>query len=93
MSVVDTLGLPVKFIGVGETAEDLQPFDPEVRARPYVCTQQWHVGSLFRTTVQPTCSLSTQRRVTVLKEAVQRVSFCHMSRSCGIVPAYESGGK
>lgn len=24
------MGLPVKFIGVGETAEDLQPFDPEV---------------------------------------------------------------
>ncbi len=31
VSVVDQLGLPVKFIGVGETAEDLQPFDPEVR--------------------------------------------------------------
>ncbi|GLI62591.1 hypothetical protein VaNZ11_005267 [Volvox africanus] len=27
VSVVDQLGLPVKFIGVGETAEDLQPFD------------------------------------------------------------------
>lgn len=32
VSVVDTLGLPVKFIGVGETAEDLQPFDPEAFA-------------------------------------------------------------
>ncbi|KAG2485732.1 hypothetical protein HYH03_015541 [Edaphochlamys debaryana] len=29
VSVVDQLGLPVKFIGVGETAEDLQPFDAE----------------------------------------------------------------
>ncbi|KAG2425447.1 hypothetical protein HXX76_013657 [Chlamydomonas incerta] len=32
VSVVDQLGLPVKFIGVGETAEDLQPFDPEAFA-------------------------------------------------------------
>ena len=29
VSVVDELGVPVKFIGVGETADDLQPFDPE----------------------------------------------------------------
>lgn len=29
VSVVDELGLPVKFVGVGETVEDLQPFDPE----------------------------------------------------------------
>lgn len=28
VSVVDELGLPVKFVGVGETADDLQPFDP-----------------------------------------------------------------
>ena len=28
VSVVDELGLPVKFVGVGETLEDLQPFDP-----------------------------------------------------------------
>eukprot|EP00798_Chlamydomonas_sp_ICE-L_P015652 gene15652-21759_t len=27
VSVVDQLGIPVKFIGVGETVEDLQPFD------------------------------------------------------------------
>jgi fused signal recognition particle receptor len=27
VSVVDQLKLPVKFIGVGETPEDLQPFD------------------------------------------------------------------
>jgi fused signal recognition particle receptor len=27
VSVVDQLGLPVKFIGVGEKADDLQPFD------------------------------------------------------------------
>ena len=27
VSVVDELGLPVKFIGVGETIDDLQPFD------------------------------------------------------------------
>ncbi|PNH08219.1 Cell division protein FtsY, chloroplastic [Tetrabaena socialis] len=32
VSVVDQLGLPVKFIGVGETAEDLQPFDAEAFA-------------------------------------------------------------
>ena len=29
VSVVDELRLPVKFIGVGETVEDLQPFDAE----------------------------------------------------------------
>ena len=29
VSVVDELGLPIKFVGVGETVEDLQPFDPE----------------------------------------------------------------
>jgi fused signal recognition particle receptor len=29
VSVVDELGLPVKFVGVGEAIEDLQPFDPE----------------------------------------------------------------
>lgn len=27
VSVVDDLGLPVKFVGVGEGLEDLQPFD------------------------------------------------------------------
>jgi fused signal recognition particle receptor len=27
VSVVDQLGLPVKFVGVGEGLEDLQPFD------------------------------------------------------------------
>lgn len=27
VSVVDELGLPVKFVGVGETVEDLQPFN------------------------------------------------------------------
>lgn len=27
VSVVDELGIPVKFVGVGETADDLQPFD------------------------------------------------------------------
>ena len=27
VSVVDELGLPVKFVGVGEGIEDLQPFD------------------------------------------------------------------
>ena len=32
ISVVDQLGLPVKFIGVGETAEDLQPFVAETFA-------------------------------------------------------------
>ncbi|KAL4539593.1 hypothetical protein Ndes2526A_g02620 [Nannochloris sp. 'desiccata'] len=29
VSVVDELGVPVKFVGVGEGIEDLQPFDPE----------------------------------------------------------------
>lgn len=29
VSVVDVLGIPVKFIGVGETLEDLQPFNPD----------------------------------------------------------------
>ena len=29
VSVVDALGVPVKFVGVGEGLEDLQPFDPE----------------------------------------------------------------
>lgn len=28
VSVVDELKLPVKFVGVGETVDDLQPFDP-----------------------------------------------------------------
>ena len=29
VGVVDALGVPVKFLGVGEGIEDLQPFDPE----------------------------------------------------------------
>ena len=29
VSVVDQLGVPVKFVGVGETADDLQPFNAE----------------------------------------------------------------
>lgn len=29
VSVVDELGLPIKFVGVGETVEDLQPFNAE----------------------------------------------------------------
>jgi fused signal recognition particle receptor len=29
VSVVDQLGIPVKFVGVGEGIEDLQPFDPK----------------------------------------------------------------
>ena len=29
VSVVDELGLPIKFVGVGETLGDLQPFDAE----------------------------------------------------------------
>ncbi len=28
VSVVDELGVPVKFVGVGEGVEDLQPFQP-----------------------------------------------------------------
>lgn len=27
--MVDELGIPVKFVGIGEGLEDLQPFDPE----------------------------------------------------------------
>lgn len=30
VSVVDELGVPVKFVGVGEGLEDLEPFDPDV---------------------------------------------------------------
>ena len=29
VSVVDELGVPVKFVGVGETVADLQPFDAQ----------------------------------------------------------------
>lgn len=29
VSVVDELGIPVKFVGVGEGVKDLQPFDAE----------------------------------------------------------------
>lgn len=29
VSVVDELGIPVKFVGIGESVEDLQPFDAE----------------------------------------------------------------
>jgi fused signal recognition particle receptor len=29
VSAVDELGIPVKFVGVGEGMEDLQPFDAE----------------------------------------------------------------
>uniref|UniRef100_A0A7S0RKM6 SRP54-type proteins GTP-binding domain-containing protein n=1 Tax=Chlamydomonas leiostraca TaxID=1034604 RepID=A0A7S0RKM6_9CHLO len=32
VSVVDQLGLPVKFVGVGETPADLQPFNPDAFA-------------------------------------------------------------
>ena len=32
VSVVDQLGVPVKFVGVGETAEDLQTFNAEAFA-------------------------------------------------------------
>ena len=28
VSVVDELGIPIKFVGVGETMEDLQTFEP-----------------------------------------------------------------
>lgn len=30
VSVVDEIGVPIKFVGVGEGIDDLQPFDPEV---------------------------------------------------------------
>lgn len=32
VSVVDALGVPVKFVGVGEGVEDLQPFNAETFA-------------------------------------------------------------
>ena len=33
IGIIDELGVPVKYIGVGEQIDDLQPFDPEVFAR------------------------------------------------------------
>lgn len=30
LSVVGELGVPIKFVGIGESIEDLHPFDPEV---------------------------------------------------------------
>ena len=33
LAIKDTLGIPVKFIGVGEKVDDLQPFDPEEFSR------------------------------------------------------------
>ncbi len=33
LAVKETLGIPVKFIGVGEQVDDLQPFDPEEFAK------------------------------------------------------------
>jgi len=29
VSVVDEMGIPVKYVGVGEGIDDMQPFDPE----------------------------------------------------------------
>ena len=29
LPIADKLGLPVRFIGIGETADDMQPFDAE----------------------------------------------------------------
>lgn len=29
LAIARELGIPIKFIGVGEKAEDLRPFDPE----------------------------------------------------------------
>jgi len=36
VAVTHELGLPVKLVGVGETLEDLQPFDPHDFARALV---------------------------------------------------------
>ena len=33
LAIKDTLGIPVKYIGVGEKVDDLQPFDPEEFSR------------------------------------------------------------
>ena len=29
LAIVDTLGIPVRFIGIGEQLEDMQPFEAE----------------------------------------------------------------
>jgi fused signal recognition particle receptor len=29
LAIADSLGLPVRWVGVGEAADDLLPFDPE----------------------------------------------------------------
>ncbi len=36
LAIARELGLPVKLIGVGETVEDLRPFDPEEFARALI---------------------------------------------------------
>jgi len=36
LAIAQELGLPVKLIGVGESVEDLRPFDPEEFARALI---------------------------------------------------------
>jgi fused signal recognition particle receptor len=36
LAIASELGLPVKLIGVGETVEDLRPFDPDDFARALI---------------------------------------------------------
>jgi fused signal recognition particle receptor len=39
LAIADQLGLPVKLIGVGESLEDLRPFDPQEFAHALIATQ------------------------------------------------------
>ena len=51
------LGLPVKFIGVGEQVDDLQPFDAEDFARA-LFERKHEARRFFRCTQQPPCAES-----------------------------------
>ncbi|KHF98418.1 Cell division FtsY, chloroplastic -like protein [Gossypium arboreum] len=56
VSVVDELGIPVKFVGVGEGVEDLQPFDAEAfncnRLRPVWLMSGFYTHIVVRTRSQ-----------------------------------------
>ena len=36
VAIKEELGLPVRFVGVGEGIDDLQPFDPDAFARALI---------------------------------------------------------
>jgi fused signal recognition particle receptor len=40
LAIADTLKIPVKFVGLGENAVDLRPFDPE--SYLYSITEAFH---------------------------------------------------